>query len=584
MSGRRRSSERTKTRQRRSSLPLPDTTSSLSDVDSSDLESRREIRRASVPDLSTLPGGVRNSPSDVGKSGKTKRSDGTRRRLSTSIIDSSSSQNAVDSSELDSSRRDRRASISDISSLRDANTTSNSELSQRDKNRAERWGTKDKPYVNVEKIRTTIAKENGLVPGWNKLRLGIESYNRFGESVLDRLDTLESLSKEALDIIEAIDNNQTLQKEARDEIATELRAIRQNMDLEMDNLRYAIQKEVTTEAFSNGNAPKYLHITPVQGSKTGLANRWKTTIPLDQQFRATLPEGADQGDIDLDITPDQQPVTERVVETLVISGGHGGDGELFETENGSHFLLRWWESQAKKLADKGLRAKVIVLDACMTATMIPAFKDLLTDDGVIIGYTQSTPRAIFTSDFWDTLNNTAPQDIPALINQRLTQHAQEVQGTHNANSQALQQTSPLGDVMPIALYSKDKDETWYDGNATSKSTIANLDEENKKEVENIKQSLQFQGAIPKADFVPSLNFDQGSEFIDPDANPAQIKTLQDLINEGRWVDDIAEALDVNSPIPTEIYDQNDGFRKYNVTVESQGNTNLDTRLKITEAV
>ena len=147
-------------------------------------------------------------------------------------------------------------------------------------------------------------------------------------------------------------------------ITAETNAIRSAADLE----RYKGQKAATEEAFKTG-VPTYLNVSPRPGSNEALAGgrtaAYPESIPGEKQYRLGVPEKPSQ---DLDIKIEGQG---GVIELLVVAGGHGGVGQMFETDTELEYFSReWWERQATLLAKKNVRARLILLDACLTASMV----------------------------------------------------------------------------------------------------------------------------------------------------------------------------------------------------------------------
>ena len=74
---------------------------------------------------------------------------------------------------------------------------------------------------------------------------------------------------------------------------------------------------------------------------------------------------------------------------LVVAGGHGDVGELFEKgeDNGfgplGYTVAQWLAFFVQPLAAAGVGAHNIVLDACLSASMIPAFEPLIAPGGQV---------------------------------------------------------------------------------------------------------------------------------------------------------------------------------------------------------
>lgn len=91
------------------------------------------------------------------------------------------------------------------------------------------------------------------------------------------------------------------------------------------------------------------------------------------------------------------------LEVLAIGGGHGGVKALFEQvgwSNGVFSATYWRDEVVKPLASTGVRAKLIVLDACLTASMFDVFAPLLAPKGRIIGSMYSINGRLMTPEVW----------------------------------------------------------------------------------------------------------------------------------------------------------------------------------------
>src|SRR5664279_4075228 len=106
-------------------------------------------------------------------------------------------------------------------------------------------------------------------------------------------------------------------------------------------------------------------------------------------------------------------------------GGHGGVNATFEPDSlqESAFSKDYWKNTVvAPLAAKGVKADLIVLDACLTASMIDAFAPLCSARGKIIASMYSINQKVMTPEIWAEVLGKASVERPAIIERR----AQEV--------------------------------------------------------------------------------------------------------------------------------------------------------------
>ena len=123
----------------------------------------------------------------------------------------------------------------------------------------------------------------------------------------------------------------------------------------------------------------------------------------------------------LTLTGAQPPV----LDVLAIGGGHGGVNATFEPDSlqESAFSKDYWKNTVvAPLAAKGVKADLIVLDACLTASMIDAFAPLCSARGKIIASMYSINQKVMTPEIWAEVLGKASAERPAIIERR----AQEV--------------------------------------------------------------------------------------------------------------------------------------------------------------
>jgi hypothetical protein len=307
------------------------------------------------------------------------------------------------------------------------------------------------------------------------------------------------------------------------QLAAVLTSVRQEEDV----LRYGVQKGATAAAFMSGG-PRYLNITPDAGSElaTGSEGRYPSAIPLDQQYRL----GAS------DFSGVEVGAAGAVLDMLVVSGGHGGVGALFEKPGGGHRLARWWTEEVKKLADKGVRAKLIVLDACLTASILPAFIPLLAPGGKLVGYVHSIPQMAVTADLWTRIAAARPEAVEAIVDERL----QELVALHAASRGA-----PFGSTIAIAIYREDRGQLFYDDAAVGDELVSRVaDKEESSELKEMKVALNTQKAQPLIGYEPSIAKPEAGTKPVVDAVTV---TRAKLTSDG-WLDDAYSVVSATSDL------------------------------------
>ncbi len=93
-----------------------------------------------------------------------------------------------------------------------------------------------------------------------------------------------------------------------------------------------------------------------------------------------------------------------VLDVLAVGGGHGGVKALFDQETFGNFNAKYWQDEVvDPLVACGVTAKLIVLDACLTASMFDVFAPLLAPKGRIIGSMYSINGRILTPEVWQEI-------------------------------------------------------------------------------------------------------------------------------------------------------------------------------------
>jgi hypothetical protein len=352
-------------------------------------------------------------------------------------------------------------------------------------------------------VPTGGAKERELAYG--QLAMGLKVYGSSGGDAPAKLEALDALAGQVLRLRAA----RNLVKQERDGLGEVLTSLSREADL----VRYSVQRAATTAAFATG-VPRYLNISPKPGGREALATgdegRYAPTVPLEQQFRAGAPTDP-HGGLDIEITGPG-----GVIDLLVVSGGHGGVGALFESDSG-HLQLAWWATQVERLVAANVKAKLIVLDACLTASMVPAFAPLLEDGGKIVSYVHSIPEMTMTDKVWNAVIQGAPDALAGIVDTRLAQlvehHAKARKGT------ALEAT------VAVAIYGADRERLHYEDAALDDAVLAQLQQNERLELGRMKQAMKDQDALAHTDYVPSLAAEAGT--------PA-VAATERTIPQGEW--------------------------------------------------
>jgi hypothetical protein len=158
----------------------------------------------------------------------------------------------------------------------------------------------------------------------------------------------------------------------------------------------------TAAALAGGTA-RHLLITPRPGTREaeGAGQLFPQGVSAAQEMWLALPAKAHiRGEIEnLHAAPTRAPL-----EVLAIGGGHGGVGALFEQENVGSFSAGYWRDHVvRPLVDHGVKANVIVLDACLTVSLIDVFEPLCAPGGKIVASMYSINSKFMTPEVWSEI-------------------------------------------------------------------------------------------------------------------------------------------------------------------------------------
>ena len=213
--------------------------------------------------------------------------------------------------------------------------------------------------------------------------------------------------------------------------------------------QYTQQTEPATLAALGSGQAKHLMITPRPGTREalGAGQLYPDTVSTADRMQLALPASKSGAApfTNLTLTGAQPPV----LDVLAIGGGHGGVNATFEPDSlqESAFSKDYWKNTVvAPLAAKGVKADLIVLDACLTASMIDAFAPLCSAHGTIIASMYSINQKVMTPEIWAEVLGKASAERPAIIERR----AQEVvRNADQASAAALFskiKSAPSGDL------------------------------------------------------------------------------------------------------------------------------------------
>jgi hypothetical protein len=168
--------------------------------------------------------------------------------------------------------------------------------------------------------------------------------------------------------------------------------------------RYTNETEPTTVNALTGGTMKHLLITPRPGTgeAEGGGQQYPENVTKDREMVLALPPRASQPAPFKGIN--MNGTKPPVLDVLAVGGGHGGVKALFDQEQFGNFSAKYWKDEVvDPLIGCGVTAKLIVLDACLTASMFDVFAPLLAPKGRIIGSMYSINGRILTPEVWQEI-------------------------------------------------------------------------------------------------------------------------------------------------------------------------------------
>jgi len=145
---------------------------------------------------------------------------------------------------------------------------------------------------------------------------------------------------------------------------------------------------------------------------------------------------------------------DRSLDLLAINQGHGEMGEFAD----------WNEDDLKTymvapLFAAGIRANNIVLDFCLSSSLIEAFAPLCAPDGIIISAIYTISEVIVTTDFWTTVQPALQQRNLGALQQALTDRARTVSAevTGHAQLRPVRSASEAQIAQHLRAFPNDRD-------------------------------------------------------------------------------------------------------------------------------
>ena len=141
----------------------------------------------------------------------------------------------------------------------------------------------------------------------------------------------------------------------------------------------------------------------------------------DMAFEVLLTDNRPALRAALTLPPMPDPPVDRSLDLLVINQGHGGIGafDYWSADDLRTYLVQ-------PLLDSGVRASIIVLDFCLSSSLIDAFAPLCAPGGVIVSNVYSIAEVIMTTEVWSEIQ-------PALVLRNLG----AIQATINARARTV---------------------------------------------------------------------------------------------------------------------------------------------------
>lgn len=164
-----------------------------------------------------------------------------------------------------------------------------------------------------------------------------------------------------------------------------------NIVLPVPDNCYACYEKLVINALNNGLP--YLFITPdfkwVEAPKAGEMSILNFIGGLDElKDKKKIAMVHRIQEMNINTTRLAKLKQNITLDYLIFWGEHGTYGYLFGQDK------KYWREKVAVLAQKKLKARIILIDACFTADFIDIFEDLLVDNGVII--------ANLTAGLWTT--------------------------------------------------------------------------------------------------------------------------------------------------------------------------------------
>jgi hypothetical protein len=128
----------------------------------------------------------------------------------------------------------------------------------------------------------------------------------------------------------------------------------------------------------------------------GAGADYPAQIPANQQHRVVIPADSSALRQRLTLPPGAQ---NRVLDLLVFNQGHGDVDNLFGISPANLTT-----NIVNPLVQSGVRARIIVLDACLTTALVPTFQPLLAQGGRIIANMYTLNGVIFDSAMWAAIH------------------------------------------------------------------------------------------------------------------------------------------------------------------------------------
>jgi hypothetical protein len=249
-----------------------------------------------------------------------------------------------------------------------------------------------------------------------ELRAALAQLQKAAESALetairmreDRADVLLPKSAQTASLAQLKDLAEAVLKDTRPLLNTKT--------LASEGSKYSGSTEPRTLAALNAGTARHLMITPKPGSREakGAGELYPKDTTPEQQMQLALPTKKGR-QVPFKALTVGGPVPE-VLDVLALGGGHGGVNATFEEANeytqgaggrevvtytGKPFEKKYWiDNVVKPMVDRGIKAKLIVLDACLTASMIDVFAPLCAPGGKIMASMYSINAKVMTPEVW----------------------------------------------------------------------------------------------------------------------------------------------------------------------------------------